>query len=206
MTTAVWYAVLLFLQIIRAGFGDIDVYLDSRLYLSAELNGSLRSGVLLVNDEIIGEYESSARYRQVYLVFPTMELPPLEKDPPAEPIAEPIAKPVVESVADETLPAPPPIPIDLTPTPAPPPPVYASGPLPPLVIDFTTALLEIASLDIGEERELPEATYEELAGTWLLRREQNRLSLSNPDMGLIVILHFNAINYYIQLTGEGAER
>lgn len=191
MTTAVWYAVLLFLQIIRAGFGDIDVYLDSRLYLSAELNGSLRSGVLLVNDEIIGEYESSARYRQVYLVFPTMELPPLEleKDPPAEPIAEPVAKPVVESVADETLPAPP-IPIDLTPTP--PPPVYASGPLPPLVIDFTTALLEIASLDIGEERELPETetTYEELAGTWLLRREQNRLSLSNPDMGLIVILHF----------------
>lgn len=125
MTTAVWYAVLLFLQIIRAGFGDIDVYLDSRLYLSAELNGSLRSGVLLVNDEIIGEYESSARYRQVYLVFPTMELPPLEleKDPPAEPIAK--------SVADETLPAPPPIPIDLTPTPVPPPPVYASGPLPP---------------------------------------------------------------------------
>ena len=43
---------LLLLQIVQGDFGEIDVYHNSRLYTSAELNGTVRSGLLVMDGEI----------------------------------------------------------------------------------------------------------------------------------------------------------
>ena len=171
MTGAIWYAILLLLQIVRTDFGEIDVYHDSRLYTSAELSGTVRSGFLVTGGETLGEYESSARYRQVYTIFSAMELMPEDKASIETPAAKTSSADngSVDSI-NQTVPT---VPED-------------TGNIRPFLIDFTSVLSDIVYVEEGEEREFTDSD----SGTWILRRERNRVSLANPGMELIVIIHF----------------
>ena len=176
MTNAIWYAIVLLMQIIRPDFGEIDVYHDSRLFVSAELSGSIRSGLLRVDGETVGGYESSSRYRQVYTIFPEEELVPAKATDSPPPTTYPTAK------------------SSSSPPPSPSPPIlagpYASGNIAPFLFDFTSVLSNIPALARGTEHELIDTSNEGLSGPWFLRLEEKRVSLSHPSMGLVVIIHF----------------
>jgi hypothetical protein len=76
-TNAIWYGLLLLIYAAAPGENgrwQAEVYLDSAPAYSLEIRGDFRSGAVYLDGELLGEYESSSRYRQSYQVFPRFEL------------------------------------------------------------------------------------------------------------------------------------
>lgn len=77
MYNAIWYGILLILYSLGPGTspesGSVDVYINSSLGMTLQIRGDYRSGTLYSAGEIAGEYDSTPRYRQAYMVFSRMD-------------------------------------------------------------------------------------------------------------------------------------
>lgn len=86
MIQAVWFGILMLLQLSAQDAGlssafsrgesfELDIYVNSAAVYSGTVNGSVARGVIRNEEGMLGRYESSSMFRQVYMVFPSMNLP-----------------------------------------------------------------------------------------------------------------------------------
>lgn len=198
VNNALWYALLLLIHSLspdQGGSGEIDLYLNSSRLATVEFRGDVRSGRLYVDGQIIAEYESSARYRQSYMLYPRVELVAEEAQaaeesnslaadvPAASGSASGSSSDTVaragsnggDEEADTQNPQ------------------FASGILRPLLFDYTPVSSGQALPAEGESRMLGATGYEDLfaqsdSGQWVLERNSAGLSLFHQGMGIIAIL------------------
>lgn len=238
MNQAVWFGILMLLQLSAQDAGlssalsqslsdsssdrqtfELDVYINSTLQYSGSIRGTAANGAIRGEEGLLGRYESSSNFRQVYLVFPSMNLPTAGETPGIS-----TGNGMTQRDSAPRAPSGP----------------YAHGSMAPLLFDLTPALagrsLSPGSngisiprgysvpADLGEEsspmpsrerEDVPEDNKSENTGqednesddagrednepedtgqdvpdpSWILRRGAERLSASNPSLGVLVILN-----------------
>ncbi len=219
MSSAIWYALILLLHIL-APAGNVtlpaEVYIDSVPVASLEIRGDMRSGELHGEPGLIGEYESSRRYRQSYQLFPRFDVlsavtEGIDEEDHQQSMGDTRA---MGQTAGGNAPSSQGVenPAGLAPADAPATTLrYASGELPPLSVDLTPVMSAITVPEIGRQVSFTQTGYEELfsgsgdseqmapegvrssaesPNRWIIRRSSSQISLAAPHLGLLVIVRF----------------
>jgi hypothetical protein len=219
MQNAIWYALILLIHAAGpTGYGEwnADVFISSVPSYRLEIRGDFRSAAVYREGELIGEIESSSRYRQSYTAFPRMALADESATMDVPEAGSPLNVPdqTVDSAPDmETADLP------ETRNEA----AFGSGApagvaenaelrfaggsdIRPIAFDLTPVLDGVRLPGSGSSLEIETTGYEDLfsisaagasgqsdgasaAGGWILRRDTRQITAANPSLGLLVILY-----------------